>query len=150
MAMNDRKEFTMNLADRVGALAGCLVLVPVLWLAGCGSSRAPVAIGLTPGTAALTVGQSQPFAATVTNSSNTAVRWSIQEAAGGTITASGVYTAPMKSGTYHVIATSVADPTKTASAAITATAPAPAFTSTAPAAAMEGVVYSYAMTATDP
>jgi hypothetical protein len=39
------------------------------------------------------------------------VTWSIQEgAAGGTITPAGVYTAPATAGTYHVVATSQANP----------------------------------------
>lgn len=151
MVINDWNEFLSKLANRGAALAACLILVPVLWVSGCGSSRQPVSVSLTPGTTALTVGQSQTFHAVVSNSSNSAVTWSIQEgSAGGTITGAGAYTAPMKAGAYHVIATSVADPSKSASAAITATAPSPAFTSTAPTVANEGTVYSYALVATDP
>jgi len=151
MAIIDWNEFLSRLASRGTALAACLILVPVLWVSGCGSSHAPVAISLTPGATALTVGQSQTFTAVVANASNAAVTWSIQEgSAGGTITGAGVYTAPMKAGTYHVIAASVADASKSASAAITATAPAPGFTSAAPTVASEGVVYSYTLAATDP
>ena len=151
MAINRCNEFLPKLANRGAVLVACLILVPVLWLSGCGSSRAPVSIGLTPGTASVLVGQSQAFTAVVTNASNTAVTWSVQEgSSGGTITTAGVYTAPMKAGTYHVVAVSIADGSKSASAAITATAPAPGFTSTAPTAATEGVVYSYALNATDP
>src|SRR5947209_10448547 len=127
------------------------LILPAFWIAGCGGSATPVAVQLSPGNANLTVGQSQAFSATVLNTTNTGISWSIQEgSAGGTVSPSGVYTAPLKAGTYHVAATSVADPTKSASAAITATAPAPAFSSTAPAAASEGVVYTYTLTATDP
>jgi len=55
----------------------------------------------------------------VTGSANTAVNWKVQEgAAGGTITTSGVYTAPQKSGTYHVTATSQADHTAMATACV--------------------------------
>jgi PKD repeat protein len=48
----------------------------------------------------------------------------VQEAGGGTISPSGVYTAPAavpagKTATYHITATSVADPAKTATAAVT-------------------------------
>jgi hypothetical protein len=56
----------------------------------------------------------------------------------------------MKAGNYHVVAASSVDPSKTASAAVKATAPAPAFSSTAPTAAAEGTVYNYPPTATDP
>jgi hypothetical protein len=48
------------------------------------------------------------------------VTWSVQEgASGGAITPAGVYTAPNGVGTYHVVATSVADGTKTATATVT-------------------------------
>jgi len=151
MVMKDWNEFLSKVADRGAVLAACLILIPVLLLSGCGSSRAPVAISVTPGTASMSVGQSQTFTAMVTNASNTAVTWSIQEgASGGKITAGGVYTAPMKAGVYHVVAVSIADATKSAGAAITAAAPAPGFTSTAPTVASEGVLYSYAMSAADP
>lgn len=48
------------------------------------------------------------------------VNWSIAEgAAGGSITSGGVYIAPSAAGTYHVIATSTADPAKTATTIVT-------------------------------
>ena len=48
------------------------------------------------------------------------VSWSIQEgAAGGSITADGVYTAPSVEGVYHVAATSTTDPTMTATTSVT-------------------------------
>jgi hypothetical protein len=60
------------------------------------------------------------FRASVTGASDTAVTWSVQEgAAGGTISSGGVYTAPATSGVYHVVATSRADPTRSASVAVT-------------------------------
>ena len=153
MVINGWIEFISKLANRGTALAAGLILVPVLWMSGCGggSSHQPIAITLTPGTTSLMVGQSASFTALVVNASSTAVTWSVREgASGGSITAGGVYTAPMKAGTYHVMAVSVADASQSASAAITATAPAPAFTSTAPTTASEGVAYSYTMVATDP
>ena len=49
--------------------------------------------------------------------------WSVQEgAAGGTIDGAGTYTAPSSAGTFHVIATSVADNTESASATVTVAA----------------------------
>ncbi len=82
----------------------------------------PVAVAITPPSAATNSCQVLNFAATVTGSTNTAVTWSVQEGAtGGSITAAGVYTAPANAGTYHVVATSQADPTKTAVAAVTVT-----------------------------
>src|SRR5262249_14589005 len=44
---------------------------------------------------------------------------------GGTINSSGMYTAPANAGTYHVVATSVADTSKSKTAAVTVTAPPP-------------------------
>jgi hypothetical protein len=59
------------------------------------------------------------FTATVTGTSNTAVTWSVQQgAAGGSITAQGLYTAPAAEGTFVVAATSQADPTKSATATV--------------------------------
>jgi Zn-dependent metalloprotease len=60
-------------------------------------------------------GGTKTFTATVTDAPTGSVTWAIQEgAAGGAITAGGVYTAPSTFGTYHVVATSVADPSKSA------------------------------------
>jgi hypothetical protein len=78
-----------------------------------------VSVSVSPASAAVTAGGNKAFSATVSGSSNTAVTWSVQEGnAGGSITAAGVYTAPSSAGTYHVVATSQADVSKTASAAI--------------------------------
>ena len=52
------------------------------------------------------------------NTSNTAVTWTITEAGGGTVT-NGAYIAPTTAGTYHVVAVSQADPSKTATATVT-------------------------------
>ncbi len=86
----------------------------------------PVVVAVSPKTQSLIAGGSQQFTATVTGSANTAVTWSVQEgASGGVITAAGVYTAPLGAGTYHVVATSQADASKSDSAAVTVTAPPP-------------------------
>lgn len=96
------------------------------------SSSAPVLtdLSISPTTANLLVHQTLPFGASAAGTGSPAVTWSVQEDAGGTIT-SGVYQAPWMVGTYHVTATSVADPTKTATATITVTA-ATAFLETLP------------------
>ncbi len=81
-----------------------------------------VAIAVSPKSVALLTGAAQPFSCAVTGSSDATCTWSIQEgAAGGTISAAGAYTAPASGGTYHVIATSHADPTKSDTATVTAT-----------------------------
>jgi hypothetical protein len=78
----------------------------------------PVAIAISPTTATLDGCGNQVFTATVTNTSNTAVTWSVVEAGGGTVT-NGAYVAPTTPGTYHVQAVSQADPTQSVQATIT-------------------------------
>ena len=75
-----------------------------------------IAISVSPLTASLAVGNTQQFTASVTGSANTAVAWS---ATGGSVSSTGLYTAPSISGTYMVTATSLADPSKSASATVT-------------------------------
>jgi hypothetical protein len=71
-----------------------------------------VAISIAPASATLDACKAVVFTATVTNATNTAVTWTVTEAGGGTVT-NGIYTAPQTAGTYHVVARSVADSTKT-------------------------------------
>ncbi len=77
---------------------------------------APITVAVTPSSVSLLSGATQQFAATVSGSTNTSVTWSTT---GGTVSSSGVYTAPTTGGTYTVTATSVADATKSASATVT-------------------------------
>jgi hypothetical protein len=79
-----------------------------------------VAVSASPAAAAVDACKSVPLTATVTGTTNQSVTWSIQEgAAGGSVTAAGVYTAPAAAGVYHALATSAADPTKAATATLT-------------------------------
>ena len=99
-------------------LAAALLLV----LAACGSgsnSASPppaIAVAVSPGSPSVSVGGKQQFTATVTGTSNTSVTWAVQESNGGTIDSTGNYTAPMKAGSFHVVATSQADSSKSAAA----------------------------------
>ncbi|HET9406069.1 MAG TPA: Ig-like domain-containing protein [Candidatus Sulfotelmatobacter sp.] len=132
-----------------------LVVAPFLVLFGCGggsssSLRAPINVSITPGSPSVSVGASQQFSAMVTGTSNTTVNWSVAEANGGTIDSAGKYTAPMKAGSFHVIATSQADSSKSASAGVSVTAPAPVFSTNPPTASAQDTLYSYAVSATDP
>ena len=80
----------------------------------------PITIALTPGNVTLAPAQTQGFTATVADSSNTGVAWSLNPAV-GSISAVGLYTAPASIGnaqSIQVTATSAADPTKSASAGI--------------------------------
>jgi hypothetical protein len=84
------------------------------------SSSELVNVTVDPPSANLPTGTSLQFTAVVTGDSDTAVRWSVKEgASGGAVTATGVYTAPSSPGTFHVVATSHADPTKSATAPVT-------------------------------
>ena len=80
----------------------------------------PVSVMVSPATSTVFLGATQAFTANVGGTINTAATWTVQEgAAGGSITNLGVYTAPQVVGTYHVIATSVADSTKNGTATVT-------------------------------
>ncbi|MGC3997295.1 MAG: pullulanase-type alpha-1,6-glucosidase [Anaeromyxobacter sp.] len=81
----------------------------------------PPAVGVLLDTSAATVaaGAQRTFVATVVNTDDTAVTWSVDEQDCGSVTAGGVYTAPAATGTCHVRATSHADATKSAAVAVT-------------------------------
>ena len=86
------------------------------------SSQPQVAISVSPSTASAATGGTVQLSATVTGSSDTAVTWSVAEgSAGGSVSTSGLYTAPSTAGTYHAVATSHADATKNARATLTVT-----------------------------
>ncbi len=87
-----------------------------------GTSASSVAVSISPTTKTLYAIQQQQFTATVTNTSNTAVNWSISPAGLGTVSSSGLYTAPSAINTQQTVtvtATSQADTTKSASATVT-------------------------------
>jgi chitinase len=80
----------------------------------------PVVVSVTPPTPTININETQQFTSGILGSTNMAVTWKVQEGAtGGTVTAAGLYTAPGVAGTYHVIATSQADTTKTATTTVT-------------------------------
>ena len=81
-----------------------------------------VALGVMPSVIQVAAGLPMQFTAQVTGSPDTSVVWSIREGAtGGSISATGIYTAPATSGTYHVVAASHANPLETGTAAVTVT-----------------------------
>jgi hypothetical protein len=85
-----------------------------------GPAPTGIVVSLAPLTAQVPPGGSTSFTASVTGSTDTGVAWSVQEgAAGGSVTASGVYKAPAAEGTYHVVATSKADATMLQVATVT-------------------------------
>ena len=92
---------------------------------------ANLAITIAPTETEISVGESHDFTATVTGSGDTDVTWSVVEgsaggsvvnrgaqAQGGAVASLGVYVAPTMPGTYHIMATSKADPTKSATAEV--------------------------------
>jgi hypothetical protein len=89
-----------------------------LVVGGGGVGGGKVKVSVSPTSATLTSGLTQQFTATVSGTSRTAVRWS---ATAGTINANGLYTAPTVKSPINVTvtATSEADTTKSASAAVT-------------------------------
>ncbi len=91
----------------------------------------PVAVTISPKTVQLLTGATQQFSATVANTTNTAVTWTIAGtgctgAACGTISSNGLYTAPStvpSPAEVFVTVTSVADPTKSSTASVTISLP---------------------------
>lgn len=88
------------------------------------STNTAITVEVTPAAATVATLQSQQFTATVSNSSNTAVIWQVDDIEGGnanvgTISASGLYTAPSDDGTHVIKAVSVVDSTKSGSATVT-------------------------------
>ena len=85
------------------------------------ASGPAVSVSVSPNSVSLASGGTQQFSATVSGSSNTSVTWS---ASAGTITSTGVFTAPKvtSSSSVTVRATSVADTTRSASATVSVAA----------------------------
>jgi serine protease len=114
----------------------------------------PVTVAVTPATASVQTGGMRTFTAAVTNSSNTAVTWSVNGVAGGNstvgmISTAGVYTAPTtvpSPATVTVTATAAADNTKSASTQVTIMAP--VTVSVTPASAGVQVAMTQAFSAT--
>src|SRR5882724_4430379 len=101
---------------------------------GAGGGTAPppppqITITIAPNSGSVLLGKSLPFSATVTNTSDTSVSWSVNSIAGGspqfgTISPDGLFTAPADlptSGKVQITATSHADPSKSSTAGVTIT-----------------------------
>lgn len=110
---------------------------------------APITVTVSPSSAAMATNASLQFAATLTGTSDLTVVWSVDEAGGGTVSAAGLYTAPLALGTFHVRATSHADPTRFGEATVTV-APSAISVSVAPNTAhlQEGAMQQFAATVT--
>jgi hypothetical protein len=89
-------------------------------------TAAGTGIVVSPRRAAVTTHVAQQFSATVTGLGVSSVNWTVDGVAGGnaalgTISVAGVYSAPASAGTHLVVATSVADPSRSASASVAVT-----------------------------
>ena len=100
----------------------------VLILAGCGGgASAPpppppplptVAVTITGASSVMNTGGSRIFGASVSNTTNQNVTWSVVEAAGGSIAQDGTYTAPALPGTFTVRAAAQANPSDSATVSV--------------------------------
>jgi Immunoglobulin I-set domain/zinc-ribbon domain len=125
----------------IGAIIVALIaLAGIFWMVRSsmsigGKSSAPVAITIFPTSAKTVVGKGVDFVAEVTGAPTSDVTWSVEEgdsageiktrgasAKEDTISLYCTYTAPQKPGTYHLVATSTADKSKSAIAEITVAA----------------------------
>jgi hypothetical protein len=105
-----------------------------------GSATVTVAapgVALVPPTALVVTGTTKTFAATVIGGTG-GVNWTVQEAGGGTIDANGKYTPPATEGTYHFVATSINDSSKTAVGVATVVKPGHWVNVTPPGVALNG------------
>ena len=125
----------------IGAIIVALIaLAGIMWMVRSsmsigGKSTAAVSISIFPTSAKVAPGKGVDFVAEVTGAPTSDVTWSVEEgdsageiktrgasAKEGTISLYCTYTAPQKTGTYHLVATSTADKSKSATAEITVAA----------------------------
>ncbi len=109
-------------------------------------------VAVSPATVQVFAGKTQQFSSILTGVTNSAVTWSVTEgSAGGTISATGTYTAPANPGLFHIVATSVADASLVATGvANVVAAPAPVSFTISPSTITlnPGAVQQFSVTAT--
>jgi hypothetical protein len=125
----DRSRSFTKVRFRPKAIALAIAAVIGVWGCGGGSTYSSlptsppqplITVLVAPNNVTLLGGATQSFTAAVTGTANNAVTWSVQETSGGTIDNAGLYTAPQGTdGTFHVVATSQANPASTGIAAVT-------------------------------
>ena len=114
---------------KFGIIGGSFLLLAAFTL-GCGIStqhlsslnakEESVTVLISPISATIQMGKTQQFVGSVTGASDDLVSWS---ATNGTISSNGLFTASGSPGSASVTATSVADPSKSASAVLTVNEP---------------------------
>jgi hypothetical protein len=132
LSQRNEKRFTTR------AVLFIALLVVGAWTLGCGSAGAPqppppppptITVTVSPASGSVLLGGQATFTATVTNTTDTAVSWSVSGVPGGntalgTITSSGVYTAPAdlpSPATVQITATSHADSSKSGNGSLAIT-----------------------------
>jgi hypothetical protein len=81
--------------------------------------NSPSTVSISPASDTLRIGGQRQFSAFDRTVNQYDVTWSLQEgAAGGSITSEGLYTAPSNPGSFHLIATSIANPDVSATAPV--------------------------------
>lgn len=106
--------FLLLLFMALGVLSGC-------GGNGGGTPDGSVSVAISPTQVTLGLRGGCQFTAIVSGTSNTGVIWSVSPEGGGSVTATGLYTAPNVAGTYYVKATSKADPAKSDQATVIVT-----------------------------
>lgn len=103
-------------------ISSCIALA---FAVSCGAEPASatadatrVAVSVVPSYASMLPKAAMNFTAAVTGSAITAVRWEVRETGGGSVDATGMYTAPETPGDYHVVVTSAVDATASATALV--------------------------------
>jgi len=129
-------------SPRAVLLVATLLAVGMLSACGGGSTNTAndstpplppvISVSVSPAATSVDQGDTLQISASVIGSGNQAETWSIQEgSAGGSISQTGLYTAPAAAMDVHVVATSVADPNKSSSALVTLNAVSVSMPSTA-------------------
>src|SRR2546430_1604843 len=96
-------------------------------------SVSTISVTLSPQTITLAPGGMLQFTASVTGSTDPRVSWTVTEGPqGGSIDGAGTYTAPSGTGTFHLVAASIADPSRTATAVVSVVRPAGVWVSVTP------------------
>src|SRR6266403_4614718 len=101
-----------------------------VWVGGCAGGGSPppqISVSVTPSSITVRAGDSQPFRAIVTGTTNQSVTWAVNDAPGGSpatglITATGIYTPPAQlpvPNQVRITATSAADTSAKSTAQVT-------------------------------
>jgi hypothetical protein len=97
----------------VGAASACTAST-----SSQGGGTSGISVTVDPAYAYVAPSGTTPFAARVAGTTNTAVNWTVVETNGGTVSGTGLYTAPTGTGTFTVKATSQADTGKWGTASV--------------------------------